>query len=165
LKDLTAQPQKHLNDPPQPSTLAQFSSLLLAFIGGGVAGQALAYVFASDSGLASGLSWMMLPLSLVIGMQLWLGFAILSAVFSLIRQLVVNKKLSKVSSQGPPGGALAFIPVASCMSAVVGVIVSFVSSNESMLAVWTAYALTGVGYGVALWQLARKGFLPFPDEG
>jgi hypothetical protein len=105
----------------------------------------------------------MLPFSLIIGMQLWLGFAIISALLSLIKQLLIHKRLMRRATREPPAGGWAFIPVALSVCGIVGVIISLISGR--IFLVWIVYTITGLAYGVMLWQLARRGYLPFPDEG
>jgi hypothetical protein len=59
---------------------------------------------------------------------------------------------------------VAFFPIASLSGTLGGLLTGALSSEVGFLSVWSTYTAIGVGYGLLCWQLARHGWLPFPEE-
>jgi hypothetical protein len=143
------------------------AGVTLAFLGGPVIGLLLARAVAPDSFVAEAVGAFMLPLAFAGGMQLWLGAAIATAVVQLVRRVASGgpwRPSSEALVDVPPG-AFAFVPVSTGAGMAGGLMVGFVSSSLPFLVCWQLYAAVGAAYGVAVWQLARAGYLPFPEQG
>ena len=151
---------------PRGSPLLSFFLIALLFLGGGVFGVELAEIMAPDSILAQFVGLFLLPLSFAIGMQLWLGFALLMAIGHLI--VYVFRKKKSVSQQPAtpftaPPGAFVFLPVSLFLSVAAGILTAIVSSLNFFL-VFFVYICVGAIYGTVVWMIARSGYLPLPES-
>jgi hypothetical protein len=143
--------------------------IMLLFLGGAVLGMELAERLAPDSWVAAFVGLFMLPLAFMLGMQFWLGLALLGAIGYGLRYLVQRAAGSTASLRESvptmiPPGSVAFFPIASLSGALGGLITGLVASEAGFFAVLSTYTAVGVGYGLICWQLARNGWLPFPEE-
>lgn len=137
------------------------------FLGGGVGGVALATFLAPDSILASFVGLIALPAAFILGMQFWLGFALLSALLHGVRRLlgrVESQLLPIANDRAIPPGSYAFLLTSTAFSVGSGLIMGFVATRTGFFATLLIYLPVGLGYGITCWLLARCGFLPFPEE-
>jgi hypothetical protein len=143
-------------------------SLSLVFLGGGVFGVFLGWIFAPDSKLAAAVGLFMLPLAFAVGMQLWLGLALFIGIVQLIRRLFKARGWPRRSEPTDPitvpSGSFVFLPVAIVSCALGGLVTASVASTAGFMVVCLAYMLVGILYGVWTWRLAKGGFLPFLVE-
>ncbi|MFO7569445.1 MAG: hypothetical protein R6W75_06570 [Smithellaceae bacterium] len=138
------------------------------FFGGGFVGIQLANFLASDSALAEFISFFALPVSFLSGFVAWLG----AASFMVLKRRLIDKKRQSdipASERGQarssiPPGSKAFLPASVIPCAIVGVFIGFLSREFNFLLVLLIYIALGITYGILCWQLAKKGYLPFPNE-
>jgi hypothetical protein len=142
--------------------------LFLLFLGGAVLGMSLAERLAPESFVAAFVGLFMLPLAFILGMQFWLGLALLGAIGHGLRYLLgrargSTARLPRTASSTIPPGSVAFFPIAALSGGVGGLITASVASRAGFLAVVLTYSVIGMAYGLLCWQLARRGWLPFPE--
>lgn len=142
-------------------------AMVLSLPGGGLIGVLLARAVAPASMVADAVGLFMLPLAFTVGLQLWLGTAILTAVAQLVRRLTTGGtwRAGPASDAQVPSGSFAFVPVSATAGFLGGIVVGLVSGEYSFLACVMIYTIVGAAYGIAVWQLARGGYLPFPEHG
>ena len=142
--------------------------LLVLFFGGGLAGEQLASVLTSDSGLAKFIGFFALPVSMILGFVSWLGTA---SFVALKRGMKRNDKKLEMKrdeySWGgttiPPGSrAFVIASIISCL--VVGALVGFLSTEYGFMKSFISYVGMGAAYGFLCWKAAANGYLPFPNE-
>jgi hypothetical protein len=139
------------------------------FFGGAPLGMAVARVVAPGSDVAQIVSFLVLPLALVTGIQLWLGAAIVLLVPRFIRAVRRREWRSEVATPAaeihavPPGHA-AFVVTGTAWGVVAGLVVGLVPSASSFPGAACAFAVLGLCYGLLTRALARRGLLPFPAE-
>jgi hypothetical protein len=151
---------------PRRSPLLLLVILATVFFGAAALGAGLAALFAPDSQAAAFVSFLLLPMALITGFQAWLGLAIIILVPSfLLRLLTGNRPASVRDGEFVPPGSVVFLPIASGLGFAGGAFVGLVSDAHAAWLVILVYWLAGTGYGLALWILARTGYLPFPDSG
>ena len=152
---------------PRRSPLLLLVILATVFFGAAALGAGLAALFAPDSQAATFVSFLLLPMALIAGFQAWLGLAIIILVPGfLIRLLTGNRPPASVrNGEFVPPGSVVFLPIASGLGFAGGAFVGLVSDAHAAWLVILVYWLAGTGYGLALWILARTGYLPFPDSG
>jgi len=148
--------------------LVLIAILLIVFFGAGGLGLGLAKLLAPESHLAAFVSFLFLPFALILGFHAWLGLAVLILIPRLfIRLLRGAGAVSQTNRRGDviPPGRVAFLPTASGVGLVAGVLVGIVSSTHGFWFVLAIYWAVGTIYGGVLWALARSGYLPFPESG
>lgn len=150
--------------PSRPRPLAlRLLSLALALFGGAGIGILLAGMLAPGSQLALLLGFLLLPTILVVGLHLWLGFAVLLVALDFLRRRARAEPSGSARNLEIPPGAWAFIAVGSIAGLAGGVLTGLLFATGSVLRVTLAYWAAGSAYGAALWFLARAGYLPFPE--
>ncbi|MDP1633477.1 MAG: hypothetical protein Q8L69_02190 [Gallionellaceae bacterium] len=151
---------------PQPRWISVPILLVLLF-GGGFAGEQVAAILAPDSVLARFISIFALPVSLVLGLVLWLGSASLIAIKRRMKRTGEQSQTQIEEHEWGktiiPPGSMAFFFSSIFPCAIVGVLVGLFS--EAGFA-WCLFSYIGIGtvYGLVCWKLAENGYLPFPDE-
>lgn len=136
------------------------------FFGGGIGGVGLATWLAPDSILAHFVGLLALPIAFITGMQLWLGFALISALAYGVRRLLgrVDKAPSSMAGdRGVPPGSYSFLLTSVAVSVAAGVVMAIVATRIGFFATLLTYVLLGLVYGLTCWLLARAGFLPFAE--
>lgn len=115
--------------------------------------------FAPNSGLAVLGSVLMLPAALLLGMQLWRGFAIFMVLgHGRSLRLVRDGRERHPPDGGVPSGASAFVPVSVCFSGLTGLLAGILGIEGVF---WALLCYLGVGllYGGLCWCFARWGLL------
>lgn len=140
---------------PARSFALQLLILAIVFLGGTVAGQALVLATGSRSALAVVIGVLAIPAAFLIGMQLWLGFALLGALWNFFRGR------SQTAGGEIPAGALVFLPVTLVVLGFSGLLIALFGTDLGFLRTISLYLGVGVGYGLLCWRLARAGYLPF----
>ncbi|MBI2839974.1 MAG: hypothetical protein HYX75_16800 [Acidobacteria bacterium] len=144
------------------------ATLIGMFVGGIAVGQVLAHSLTPDTEIGAAMTFMMLPVSLCVGMICWLGMAILFGVASLLRRLASGRSRTPRAIRQHTTvlpGSFVFVPVTVGICTAAGILAGILSPGRGVLAAGAAHLVTGLLYGLALWQSARRGFLPFPEEG
>jgi hypothetical protein len=147
------------------SPLGVVAAFFGLFIGGAVVGVWLARVLAPGSWWAEALSGFALPVAFAMGLQAWYGLALLGVALRLLSLLFRGN----VSEGRPPAnpripGAFVFLPIASGIGAVVGLLVGLLSASHSVWVVTPIYWAVGTLHGLLAWRLARSGFLMPPES-
>ncbi len=145
----------------------------MLFAAGGAGGAVLGRALAGDSELAVGLTAFAFALSMIMGWQAWLGTAILWACARLLKigiDKVRGKGWPKPRTEHPdelfvPPGSWVFALVSPCLLLATGFVVALLSRRASLAVGILVYPFVGLAYGALLWQAARRGYLPFPEEG
>lgn len=141
------------------SVWLQVAALAAVFLGGGFAGARLSIALAPESLLAPFVGLFTFALPFIVGMHLWLGLAVIIAVWRLIRRVPDRAAITQI-----PSGSFVFVPTSLLIVTLAGVLVGILGSTLGFFATVALYALLGVLYGTACWQLASRGYLPFPAE-
>jgi hypothetical protein len=137
------------------------------FMGAPIPGLVLSQSLAPSSGVAGLVSFVMFPLAFVLGAHLWLGFVLLAALWRLVGKFVrwLARRPPRPDDRPPtpagpqvPPGSFVFVPVSVGLSGLAGVCVGFLSPAGFILTVG-AYVFLGMLYGVAVWLLARAGYV------
>lgn len=149
---------------PAPSVWVQFGVLLLVFLGSGLLGAAVAEWLAPGWFLAGVAGLFMLPMSFMVGLVFWQGVAIIKLLFRLPLLLFRRGKAPAASSFDTPPGAGVFVPVSLFFGLVGGLVIGLMPGGSGILAAIGWGGLLGVGYGFAVWQLAQRGYIAFPEE-
>lgn len=154
--------------PSQRSAWITVPLIMLLFLGGGMLGLRLAEQVAPESGIAAFAGLFMLPMAFAAGLQLWLGFALVAAIGYLMRHLLRLARRAPASAERIvpamiPPGSFAFLPCGLVCGGAAGLVTGFVASEAGFLMVLFAYLGVGCAYGLLCWQLARNGWLPFPE--
>ena len=144
-------------------TLPLIVALLGLFLGSGGVGVWLAKTLAPGSFVAEAVSLFALPVAFALGLQAWYGFAIVGAVWRLIR--LGSRRAAARAARGPslPGGFV-FLPISSTIGATAGLIVGLLSPTQSALLVAAIYWFAGTLHGFLAWRLARAGVLVPPES-
>lgn len=151
----------------QRSALIQFLLVLLLFLGGGLCGSLLSRYFAPASVAAAFAGFFMMPFSFLMGLQLWLGLAIFHAIWIFLKRLVLKQELfdrSRAVQEMIPSGTFVFLPVSIVVCTTAGALSGIFSDRSGFVLTTLAYLVIGSIYGTAAWQLAKRGYLPFPAE-
>jgi hypothetical protein len=151
----------------QRPAIVTFPVTVGLFFGGGIGGIGLASFVAPDSIAGNFIGLLALPLAFIAGMNLWLGFALLTALLHGIRRLLSRAPGSVpplMGNRDVPPGAYSFVLAALATSAASGLVMAFLSTRLGFVATLALYLLVGLVYGMACWLLARSGFLPFGEE-
>jgi hypothetical protein len=153
----------------RPSPWAQLVVTMVVFFGGAVAGTALAGFVAPGSDVAQFVAFLVLPLALGTGFQLWLGAALVLLLPRLVR--AIRRREWRGDGETPiddvhfvPPGHAAFVVTGAGWSLAAGVAIGLLPSATSFVGAAGAFAALGLGYGLLARALARAGLLPFPDE-
>jgi hypothetical protein len=141
--------------------------LLLAalFLGGGLAGLALAVWLAPDSGIAAAAGLLALPAAFVAGLYVWLGLALITTLIRLIlpRRGAVARPETLAAARDPRRGSGAFLPFSVLAALAAGLIVGVLPSSRSFLLSITCFLALGIAYGRLLAGSVRSGRIPSPD--
>lgn len=136
--------------------------LVLLFLGGGSFGVWLAGRLAPDSILAQFVGLFSFSLPFAIGLQSWLGAAIIVEVIRLIARR--GRRLPPEARSATPPGSFVFVPTCAGLITCAGLLIGVLGSSLGVIATTALYLLLGIGYGVACWLFARAGYLPIPQE-
>ena len=145
------------------SVWAQVFVLALLFLGGGAAGVGLARALAPQSWAAQFVGLFSLSLPFAIGMNAWLGLALVTEAWRAIAGRRPRPDASTIDAP-IPAGSFAFVPVCVVMVGLAGVLIAIAGSSLGALATIALYVTLGLLYGIACWLYARNGYLPFPHE-
>ena len=140
----------------------QILVLVLLFLGGGSFGVWLALRLAPESILAQFVGLFSFSLPFAIGLQSWMGTAIVVEVFRLIGRR--GRRLPPEERSATPPGSFVFVPTCAGMITCAGLLIGLFGSSLGVMATTALYLLLGVGYGVTCWLFARAGYLPIPQE-
>ena len=139
--------------------------------GGALLGETLSLSLAPGSTFASFVSFAMLPLAFVLGIHLWVGLALVKALWWLAGRFVqwIRRRHSVPGDARPspvepyvPPGSFVFVPVSVGLAGLAGVCVGLVSRVGFILTVST-YVFIGALYGASAWLLARAGYVDPSD--
>ena len=144
---------------PRINPWLQLAMLFGLFIAGGLVGLTLSSWAAPDSGLAAGVSAMLLPAAFAVGLLTWSGLDILFAVIDLIR----GRERRRQTDLSLRTGAW-FVPIAVALSCGVGFVVGVIPGGQGVIVSMITYCATGVAYGFVVSRLAARGFLPAPHS-
>jgi hypothetical protein len=151
---------------PAPGVVRQIAVLALLLFGGAAAGTALARAVASESPLAAIAGFLVLPLALVTGYQLWIGLALVRLAPELVRVVTGRARpapLAPTAVLVPPGTA-AFVVTGVGAGVAAGVVVGVLAGPARFLPALVLFAGAGLTYGLAARALAMRAYLPFPAE-
>jgi hypothetical protein len=144
------------------SAWTQVFVLAILFLGGGVAGLGIARSVAPGSVAAEFFGMFAFPLSFGIGVQAWLGMALVTEAWRTIR-----RGFGPAATTGEvriPPGSFAFVPISVLLVGGAGLLIAIFGSSLGVFATIALYLTLGLFYGVACWLYARNGYLPFPQE-
>jgi hypothetical protein len=144
------------------SVWLQVLVLIVLFFGGGSFGVWLAVRLAPESILAQFVGLFSFSFPFAVGLQLWLGAAILIEIWRLIGRR--GRRLPPEERSATPPGAFVFVPTCGLYITASGLLIGLFGSSLGVMATTVLYLLLGVGYGVACWLFARAGYLPVPQE-
>jgi hypothetical protein len=140
----------------------QILVLALLFLGGGSFGVWLAARLAPESILAQFVGLFSFSLSFAVGLQNWLGAAIVVEVIRLIQRR--GRRLPPEERSATPPGSFVFVPTCAGMITGAGLLIGVFGSSLGVIGTTGLYLLLGLGYGVACWLFARAGYLPIPQD-
>jgi hypothetical protein len=140
-------------------------SMLGVFGSGPLLGIGLARLLAPGSFVAESIGMFAFPLAFVVGLQAWLGFAIFAAVAGFGRRLLSKKLAQHTGPSAAPPGSFVFVPLSVGAGLLAGIVVGLVSETHALMTSVLLYVAAGIVYGSVVWQLARSGYLPFPEPG
>ena len=144
-----------------PGVWTQVFVLALLFLGGGVAGLGIARWVAPGSFAAEFFGMFAFPLSFGIGMQNWLGLALVIEGWRTIRR--GGRRRPDSGEPRIPPGSFAFVPISVLLVGGAGLLIALFGSSIGALATIALYLVLGLSYGIACWLYARNGYLPFPQ--
>jgi hypothetical protein len=146
--------------------LSTIASLVALFLGGGAIGASLAQTFAPGSFIATFVSVFALPLAFAVGLQMWFGTALLSAIVRLVGWRGRRDAAPRSETQAVVSipGSFVFLPLSSVAGATAGAVVGVLSSTYSGWLAWLVYWAVGTIHGLASWRLARAGYLMPPES-
>jgi hypothetical protein len=136
--------------------------LVLLFLGGGSFGVWLASRLAPESILAQFVGLFSFSLPFAIGLQSWLGAAIVVEVIRLIARR--GRRLPPQQRSATPPGSFVFVPTCAGLITCAGLLIGVFGSSLGVIATTGLYLVLGLGYGVACWLFARAGYVPIPQE-
>jgi hypothetical protein len=140
----------------------QIVVMAILFLGGGVAGLGIARSVAPGSFVAEFFGTFALPLSFGIGMQHWLGLALVIEAWRTIRR--GGRRAVDAAEVRIPPGSIAFVPVSVVLVGGAGLPIALFGTSIGALATIALYLALGLFYGITCWLYARNGYLPFPQE-
>ena len=154
-----------MTDTPKRPTSLLVLSFFGSFVSGPILGVALACLAAPKSTLAAGLGMFVFPVSFALGLQAWLGLAIVTAMIQLVRRLTAGEPWRPTGRAiaAVPSGSFAFVPISVGLGLLAGVFIGVLPDTHSLVGTVLLYTSAGAIYGMAVWQLARRGYLPFPE--
>lgn len=135
---------------------------MLLFLGGGSFGVWLALWLAPESFLAQFVGLFSFSLPFAIGLQSWMGTAIVVEVIRLIARR--GRRLPPEKRSATPPGSFVFVPICTGVITCAGLLIGLFGSSLGVIATTGLYLVLGIGYGVACWLFARAGYLPIPQE-
>jgi hypothetical protein len=144
------------------SVWAQVAVVAILFLGGGFAGLGIARFVAPGSLTAEFIGLFSLSLPFAIGMQAWLGLAVVTAAWRAIRRR--GQAAASANDARIPPGSFAFVPTCVLLVGMAGVLMALLGSSIGTLATIALYLTLGALYGTACWLYAKNGYLPFPQE-
>ena len=136
--------------------------LALLFLGGGVAGLGIARLVAPGSFAAEFFGTFAFPLSFGIGLQWWVGAALVTEAWRTIRR--GGGRAADSGEVRIPPGSFAFVPPSVAVVGAAGLLIGIFGSTLGVLVTTGLYLALGLSYGVACWLYAKNGYLPFPHE-
>ena len=154
----------HMESPRSRSPLSIALTFFALFAGGIAAGVALAWTFAPGSQWAEAVSAFAFPLAFAFGLQAWFGLALVGLFAQVTRRLIGRAAPPPRPSHVSIPGSVAFVPIASGIGALAGLVVGWLSPTRSVWLVGPVYWLLGTLYGLLAWRLARAGFLVPPES-
>jgi hypothetical protein len=140
----------------------QILVLVLLFLGGGSFGVWLAMRLAPESILAQFVGLFSFSLPFAIGLQSWMGAAIVVEVVRLIGRR--GRRLPREERSATPPGSFVFVPTCAGLITCAGLLIGVFGSSLGVIATTGLYLVLGFGYGIACWLFARAGYLPIPQE-
>jgi hypothetical protein len=140
----------------------QVTVVAILFLGGGFAGVGIARFVAPGSLAAEFIGLFSLSLPFAVGMQAWLGLALVTAAWRAIRRR--ERAAASAGEASIPPGSFAFVPTCIVLVGSAGVLIALVGSTVGALATIALYLTLGLLYGTACWLYAKNGYLPFPQE-
>lgn len=152
---------------PSPVFAALFSMVL--FLGSGIGGAWLGRHMAPGSVVANLLGFLMLPMAFLVGMQLWMGAAILAWLVRLVfrRPRPPSTIMASMPREGAGetrSGAWVFVVVCPLFTLPAGLVTGWLSESYRILPVLGLYAAVGLLFGIAVWQLAKRGYIDLLEE-
>jgi hypothetical protein len=130
---------------------------------------ALANAMAPESAVAAFFGLFMLPAAFIGGFYTWLGLALLDAIGQFLRRrrgaTAASPAAAPVHPRAVPPGSVSFVFTSLGVATLVGFGIAFLSTGLKFSQAWGTVIGVGIGYGVLCWNLARSGFLPFPEGG
>ena len=148
--------------PGGPPVKLQLRVLVLLFLGGGSFGVWLSGYLAPESILAQFVGLFSFSLPFAIGLQSWLGAAIVVEVIRLIRRR--GRRLPPEQRSATPPGSFVFVPTCAGLITCAGLLIGVFGSSLGVIATTGLYLMLGLGYGVVCWLFASAGYLPIPQE-
>lgn len=150
-----------------PSPVLMILALAALFPGGAALGVALADALAPGSWAAQIVSFFALPAAFALSLKMWFGLALLGAIPRILERLrspVPSGRETATAVQPGLPGSFVFLPTASGIGALAGIIVGLLSTTTPFWQVAMIYWMTGTMHGAISWQLARKGILVPPES-
>ena len=127
-------------------------------------GSALAEQMAPDSRIAAILGFVMLPAAFLVGLQIWMGAAIIAFVFGRLSNSDRNRR-----DRRPPehsegrretrAGAYVFAIICPMATTVAGFLTALLSDSHGFFTIIATYTLVGTIFGIAVWILAKYGYI------
>lgn len=134
--------------------------MIAMFLGGGIAGVALASALAPDVPLARFFGLCALPLAFIAGAHLWLGFALIRGMLLVVKRRALP---SFARSGAIPPGAIAFVFTSLGISIPLGFLIAIAPNRLGFAPTLAVFVVLGAGYGITCYLLARNGYLPVYD--
>ncbi|HNY30423.1 MAG TPA: hypothetical protein PKO15_06015 [Fibrobacteria bacterium] len=149
------------------SLLGVFVTLGL-FLGGGILGAMLGQWIAPDSTVAVLVGFAMLPVAFLVGMQLWLGAAMIAWLVRVLRSRSRSsaslRSMPSKTSRGSHTGSFVFVPVFVVFTTPAGLLTGWLSDTVGFASVLAVYIGVGMVFGTVVWQLAKRGYVEFLEE-
>ena len=147
----------------------QVVTLVATFVGGLALGNFLPQWLVPGSETAIIITFLLPPLAMILGLQSWLGLAILAAVVRLIgaavrRGFPPERRVGSGNAAVVPPGSFVFVPISTAILGFGGIFCGILPASEGFFAVVAGYLMAGASYGTLLWIVAREGYLPLPDD-
>ncbi|MCB1043876.1 MAG: hypothetical protein KDC35_13115 [Acidobacteria bacterium] len=136
-----------------------FATTVTLFLGGPFLGFGMSPLIGLDADLPQFLFVLVFPAILIAGMFAWLGLAILALPFTWWR-----KSKGETGPFTPPTGSFGFVIVAIVLGVLVSSIAATWPGPHSFMTTLLVGTTICCAYGVLCWQLAKRGYLPFPEE-